>query len=483
MSLSISDLNAVTEIGDTDILHLRTVAGLDRKITGANFKAAFAPISVSSNIVLQAGKTYIVQGDYTLQLPSTVPSVGAQIEIYSLGFAKITQGNANDLISMKNRFDTTRGTSGYVQLVPYSHVILTFYGSQVYPADPIVKLTDPGTTPSGTGNHVCWSHSGIYFVVSGTSPFISIYKRTGDSIAYLSGQPDTQPAGQGFQCAFDPTDTYLAVAHGSSPYITIYKRNGDVFTKLADFATAGSQGIGIAWTADGNYVVHGGSTTSVNVYSHVGDTFSLDNLEVGHTTIQMVALSPEENLIVGPCNSSPFYECYAMSKDRKLSYTTGYYAFNPTPLAGYTGADFSPDGGHFISSGNIVGEYLMLWKRVGLSFQRVPLEWGTLFPVSTSFYRPYFSKSSKYILLGCNTSPYIILLKIGDQTAIKFSDPSTLPTGGLRGVAITDDEDYIGYTQSSSPYIGFYKMYGGVTTRAWDISIIKHQYSVDRIFV
>lgn len=45
MALSIADLNAVTSLADDDIVHLRTAAGLDRKITGANFKSSIAPPS------------------------------------------------------------------------------------------------------------------------------------------------------------------------------------------------------------------------------------------------------------------------------------------------------------------------------------------------------------------------------------------------------------------------------------------------------
>ena len=37
--------------------------------------------------------------------------------------------------------------------------------------------------------------------------------------------PSTLPTGDGHGVAFDPTGTYLAVAHDSSPYITIYLAN------------------------------------------------------------------------------------------------------------------------------------------------------------------------------------------------------------------------------------------------------------------
>jgi len=47
--------------------------------------------------------------------------------------------------------------------------------------------------------------------------------------------PATLPTGHGCGCAFDPTGTYLAVAHFNSPYITIY----DAFSRTV-FKTGNS---------------------------------------------------------------------------------------------------------------------------------------------------------------------------------------------------------------------------------------------------
>jgi lipopolysaccharide export system protein LptC len=69
-----------------------------------------------------------------------------------------------------------------------------------------------------------------------TSPFITIYKRSGDTFTKLAN-PATLPASTGNGVAFSSDDTYMAVAHSTSPFITIYKRSGDTFTKLADPAT------------------------------------------------------------------------------------------------------------------------------------------------------------------------------------------------------------------------------------------------------
>ncbi|WP_228029156.1 hypothetical protein, partial [Vibrio parahaemolyticus] len=44
--------------------------------------------------------------------------------------------------------------------------------------------------------------------------------------------PSVLPAGEGYGVAFSADGVYMAVAHSSSPYITIYKRSGDTFTNL-----------------------------------------------------------------------------------------------------------------------------------------------------------------------------------------------------------------------------------------------------------
>jgi hypothetical protein len=45
------------------------------------------------------------------------------------------------------------------------------------------------------------------------------------------------PTGTGYGIDFSSDVLYLAVSHLNSPFITIYKRSGDVFTKLANPAT------------------------------------------------------------------------------------------------------------------------------------------------------------------------------------------------------------------------------------------------------
>ena len=84
------------------------------------------------------------------------------------------------------------------------------------------KLSNPSILPTNDGYGVAFDSTGTYLaVVYDTSPYITIYKRNGDTFTKLP-DPSTLPTGNGFGVAFDSTGTYLAVAHNSSPYITIY---------------------------------------------------------------------------------------------------------------------------------------------------------------------------------------------------------------------------------------------------------------------
>jgi len=116
--------------------------------------------------------------------------------------------------------------------------------------------------PPNIGRGCVFDPTGTYLAVAhATSPYITIYKRSGDTFTKLA-DPATLPPNTGWGCAFDPTGTYLAVAHSDSPYITVYKRSGDRFTKVANPATLPTgAGYGCAFDPTGTYlaVAHSGS--------------------------------------------------------------------------------------------------------------------------------------------------------------------------------------------------------------------------------
>ena len=100
------------------------------------------------------------------------------------------------------------------------------------PAFPDVKLTDPSTLPTGTGYGTAFSPDGVYLsVVHSASPFITIYKRSGDVFTKLT-DPSTLPTVTGYGTAFSPDGVYLSVVHAISPFITIYYPGYDIITQF-----------------------------------------------------------------------------------------------------------------------------------------------------------------------------------------------------------------------------------------------------------
>jgi DNA-binding beta-propeller fold protein YncE len=141
--------------------------------------------------------------------------------------------------------------------------VAVLFGEDITKGSPVVvkidfdptKLANPATLPTDNGWGCAFDPTGTYLAVAhAASPYITIYKRSGDTFTKLAN-PDVLPIGIGRGCAFDPTGTYLAVAHEASPYITIYKRSGDTFTKLANPSTRpASHGMGCVFDPTGTYL-------------------------------------------------------------------------------------------------------------------------------------------------------------------------------------------------------------------------------------
>ncbi len=135
------------------------------------------------------------------------------------------------------------------------------FGGTINKYDPVcvsfdgTKLSNPSTLPTDAVRGAAFDPTGTYLaVVHDSNPYITIYKRSGDTFTKLSN-PSTLPTGVGNGAAFDPTGTYLAIAHYTSPYVTIYKRSGDTFTKLSNPATLPTGvGNGAAFDPTGTYL-------------------------------------------------------------------------------------------------------------------------------------------------------------------------------------------------------------------------------------
>lgn len=117
--------------------------------------------------------------------------------------------------------------------------------------------------------------SSILAIATETTPYIYLYKRTGDSFVKLPN-PTSLPPNSAYNIAFSPDGIFMAVTHGQSPSFSLYKRNGDTFTKLTaiDYVPT-SGGISVSFSPDGDHLAVGiiGNPCLV-LYKRNGDSFT-----------------------------------------------------------------------------------------------------------------------------------------------------------------------------------------------------------------
>ena len=143
----------------------------------------------------------------------------------------------------------------------------------VVPGD---KITSPATLPTDAATGCSWDSSGTYLAVAhGTSPYITVYQRSGSTLTKLAN-PAVLPPDTGRGCSWDASGTYLAVAHDTSPYITVYQRSGSTLTKLADPAVLPTgNASGCSWDTSGIYLAVAHYTSPcITVYQRSGSTLT-----------------------------------------------------------------------------------------------------------------------------------------------------------------------------------------------------------------
>lgn len=125
--------------------------------------------------------------------------------------------------------------------------------------DVFVKCADPASLPAAKVNGLAWSPDGLKLTcVHGTSPFITSYTRSGVTFTKIGVNPNVLPAGAGNGCAYNNSGDKLAVAHDNSPFVTIYSVSGTTYTKDADPSVVpAGNGKSVSWTPDGQYLTVG----------------------------------------------------------------------------------------------------------------------------------------------------------------------------------------------------------------------------------
>ena len=179
------------------------------------------------------------------------------------------------------------------------------------------KLSNPEDLPAGIGRGVSFSSDDTYLAVGlNSSPYLTVYKRSGDTFNKLTGIEALSDYGNGV--SFSSDGTYLAVAHGITPFLTVYKRSGDTFDKLSGIEAPAGDSKGVSFSSDDTYlaVVHF-NTPFLTVYKRSGDTFNKlsDPEDLPAGTGYSASFSSDDTYLAVAHYTSPFLTVYKRSGD------------------------------------------------------------------------------------------------------------------------------------------------------------------------
>ena len=329
----------------------------------------------------------------------------------------------------------------------------------------ITKLGNPSTLPEGRGYSCCFSPDGVYLAFGAQSPYLTIYKRSGDTFTKLAN-PATLPQGWVQRCEFSPDGIYLACAHRYHPYLTFYKRSGDTFTKLANPATLPPDtSEGCSWSGDGNYLAVASpySSPAIVIYKRSGDTFT--------ALANPLNLSPWVNFVDCAFSSDGVYLTVVGKISQAVSYINVVDVYKRsgdtfTKLGIATQLEVNAESCKFCKSNN---RFLVtsdidnhppttyIYKCDG-DFVGIA---GAFSASDLYRYATWSNDGSHLVVCGSGySSPYFQIFKDGD-TPIKLSSPvpTALPDSAFtHGCAWSPDGTYLVLAHDVSPYISIYKM-------------------------
>lgn len=250
-------------------------------------------------------------------------------------------GNGCDFSPSDTYLAVAHSTSPYVTIYSRS-------------SDTFTKLSDPATLPTGTGHGASFSYDGNFLAVGHTTtPFITIYEITAGPTFTKVSNPATLPPNAGYDCAFDPTNTYLAVAHPNSPYLSIYTWSGTTFTKTSNPATLPTgTGRGVCWDSTGRFLAVAHDTSPyITIYEEDAGTFTKlsDPVDLPASNAYHVAFDSTDTYLAVAHNNESAFTLY------KRSDTTFTKVAEPeiTASGSGRGAAFTDDGLLFISKNNV----------------------------------------------------------------------------------------------------------------------------------
>ena len=404
----------------------------------------------------------------TVVAPSTMLTIAGDYTNSSSGFFTHNSGTVYfDATSTAAQPTQTLSGLMYGSTNAFNNVIFTGTGTTTFASnasttnftieagDTFIKLPNPDL-PVALTNGAAFSPDGVYLAVAvNASPYVTIYKRSGDAFVKLSN-PGTLPTGAARAVAFSPDGTYLSVAHFTSPFVTIYKRSGDTFTKLANPSLLPPDtGRGIAFSPSGEYLVVGHSTTPfVTIYKRAGDTFrKLANPDTMPTGAGYgVSFSSDNSYLAVSHDTTPYVTVYKRAGDTFMKLD------NPSDLPSSNGraATFS-NSGLYLAVGHNSSPYVTMYKRSGDTFSKLASPFSSS-PSTSITNGVAFSPDDKYFIWAHASTPYVSLYRRSGDSFGRLTNPANLPTGdGYYGPVFSSDGTYLAIPHNNSPYITLYK--------------------------
>jgi 6-phosphogluconolactonase (cycloisomerase 2 family) len=311
-----------------------------------------------------------------------------------------------------------------------------------------------GMIVESTGNGVAFSPDGRFVACAhATSPFISVFDRSGSTFTKVSAL--TAPEGIGNGCAWSSDGRFLAVAHTSSPNITVYERTAGAFAKVTALTAPEGTGNGCAFSRDGRFLALAHNVSPfITVYQRsgaTGTTFTkVSALTAPEGTGNGCAFSPDGRFLAVAHSTSPFITVY----QRSGTTFTKVSALTATESTG-NGCVFTPDG-RFLAVAHGTSPFITVYGRSGTTFTKV-----TALTAPEGIGRGCaFTPDGRFLAVTHDTTPFITVYGRSGTAFAKRAAPGFLPAGDGRSCAFSPDGRFLAVGHDTTPFIMLYETSG-----------------------